>query len=127
MAEIISKHYKKSRLKNLFRFSLKKIIQMGIFVFIGEYLLLKVISISLSSQGPGSVYEDVSRQIVGLAVSEKPILKVAEAYSHIRKHKDFDTIIQTQYPIQIKGNRPDIRTLDLQDKEGAKVGYVVKF
>ncbi len=127
MTELVSKHYKKSRLKNLFRFSLKKILHMGILIAIGEYMLLKVISISLSGQITDFAYENVSRQLISIAVSEKPILKVAQAYSHIKKNIDFDSIIQTQYPIQIKGKRPDFRTLDLQDKEGAKVGYVVKF
>jgi hypothetical protein len=127
MTELASKHYKKSRLKNLFRFSLKKILHMGILIAIGEYMLLKVISISLSGQITDFAYENVTRQLISLAVSEKPILKVAQAYSHIKKNIDFDSIIQTQYPIQIKGTRPDFRTLDLQDKEGAKVGYVVKF
>jgi len=127
MTEIISKNYKKSRLKNLFRFSLKKILHMGILVAVGEYMLLKVISMSLSDQGTDLAYKNISRKIINLAVSEKPLLKVAQAYTHIKKNSDFDSIIQTQYPIHIKGNRPDFRTLELQDKEGAKVGYVVKF
>ncbi len=90
-------------------------------------MLLKVITLSLSEQGPVFNYGAMPSHIINLAVSEKPILRVAEAYSSIKKSLDFDNILTHQYPIQVKGARPDFRTLDLQDKEGAKVGYVVKF
>ncbi len=131
MTEIISKHYKKSRIKNFFRFSAKKILQMGVLVAIGEYMLLRVISGSLTEQKPAFSYHNVPTQIVNIAVSEKPILHVAKVYSNIRKKSaknvEFDRIIQSQHPVQIKGNRPDFRAINLQDKEGAKVGYVVRF
>ncbi|MBI5873638.1 MAG: hypothetical protein HZB36_05795 [Candidatus Omnitrophica bacterium] len=127
MTEIISKHYKKSRLKNFFRFSVRKILQMGTLVVIGEYMLLRVISSSLSEQAPIFSYQYMPSQIVSMAIAEKPILRVAQAYSNLRKNIEFDKIIQSQFPIQVKGTRPDFRALNLQDKEGAKVGYVVKF
>lgn len=128
MTEIISKHYKKSRIKNFFRFSAKKILQMSVLVAIGEYMLLRVISMSLSEQQPVfTYYQNVPSQIVSLAVSEEPILPIAKAYSDITKSMKFDKIIEHQYPLQVKGMRPDFRAINLQDKEGAKVGYVVKF
>ena len=127
MADIKSKHYRKSRLKNLLHTSLKKILQIGSLVIIGEYMLLYVVNLSLSEQGPVFNYTAMPSRIMNLAVSEKPILRVAEAYSSISKSIDFDNILSRQYPIEVKGSRPDFRTLDLQDKEGAKVGYVVKF
>lgn len=127
MTEIKSKNYRKSRLKNLLHISLKKILQMGSLVIIGEYMLLNVVNLSLSEQGTVFNYTAMPSQIINLAVSEKPILRVAEAYSSIKKSLDFDNILSRQYPLQVKGARPDFRTLDLQDKEGAKVGYVVKF
>ncbi|MEK7850094.1 MAG: hypothetical protein AAB213_04710 [Candidatus Omnitrophota bacterium] len=127
MTEIKSKNYRKSRLKNLLHLSLKKMLQMGSLVIIGEYMLLNVVNLSLSEQGPVFNYKAMPSQIINLAVSEKPILRVAEAYSSIKKSLDFDNILSRQYPIQVKGARPDFRTLDMQDKEGAKVGYVVKF
>lgn len=127
MTEIISKHYKKSRLKSYFRFSLKKLLQMGTLIAVGEYMLLKVISASLSGQEVLFPYQNVPAQIISMAVSEKPILRVAQAYSHLKRSIDFDQTIQRQHPIQVKGSRTDFRTLNLQDKEGAKVGYVVKF
>ncbi|HAJ56197.1 MAG TPA: hypothetical protein DCL35_00315 [Candidatus Omnitrophica bacterium] len=128
MTEIISKHYKRSRLKSFFRFSAKKILQMGILVAIGEYMLLRVINMSLSEQQPVfPYYQNVPSQIVSMAVNEKPILRIARVYSDIKKNLEFDGIIEHQYPAHIKGRRPDFRALNLQDKEGAKVGYVVKF
>lgn len=127
MTEIISKYYKKSRAKNFLRQAFKKILQMGTMVIIGEYMLLRVINVSLSEQGPIIDYRIMPAQLVNLAVSEKPILRAAQAYSNIKKNIDFDKIVQNQYPIAVKGTRPDFRTLDLQDKEGAKIGYVVKF
>ena len=72
-------------------------------------------------------YSNVPNRIVNLAVSEKPILRVAQAYDSIKNNMEFDKIIQGQFPAQVKGTRPDFRTTDLQDQEGAKVGYVVKF
>jgi hypothetical protein len=127
MAEIKSKYYKKSRAKNFLKLTLKKMLQMGTMVIIGEYMLLHVINASLSEQSPILNYSAMPTQLVNLAVSEKPILRVAQAYNNIKKNIDFDSIIQNQFPVSVKGNRPDFRTLDLQDKEGAKVGYVVKF
>lgn len=127
MTEIISKHYKKSRLKNYFRFSLKKLLQMGTLIAVGEYMLLKVISASLSGQDVFLAYQNMPAQIISMAVSEKPILRVAQAYSQLKRNINFDQTIQRQHPIQVKGSRTDFRTLNLQDKEGAKVGYVVKF
>lgn len=131
MTNIASKHYKASRLKNTLKFSFKKILQMGILVFVGEYMLLGAIRFSLSQQDALSYYRDIPAQIVSFAVSEKPILhvaaKVAEAYDSSTKKIDFDKILQNRYPVSVKGTRPDFRTLDLQDKEGAKIGYVVKF
>ena len=99
---------------------------MGTLVVIGEYMLLKVLSMSISEQWPEFTYKNVPGQIVRMATGEKPILRVAQAYSNI-KNIDFDKLVLSQYPIQVKGNRPDFRALNLQDKEGAKVGYVVKF
>jgi hypothetical protein len=125
--EITSKHYKKSRIKNFIRTGFRKTLQLGAMVVIGEYMLLKVVTLSLTEQGPIFLYHNVPDQIVSMATSEKPILRVARAYSNMKRNMDFDKIIQSQYPVQIKGNRPDFRTLNLQDKEGAKVGYVVKF
>lgn len=100
---------------------------MGIVVVIGEYLLLNVIQLSLSEPNPLFFYRSVPNRIVNLAVGEKPILRVAQAYDSIKNNMEFDKIIQNQFPAQIKGSRPDFRTTDLQDQEGAKVGYVVKF
>lgn len=127
MTEIISKHYKKSRTKNLLRLIFKKILQMGTMVIIGEYMLLHVINVSLSEHGPMIDYRAMPTQLVNLAVSEKPILRVAKAYNSIKNNIDFNNIIHVQFPVAVKGARPDFRTLNLQDKEGAKVGYVVKF
>jgi hypothetical protein len=127
MTEIKSKYYRKSRFKNSLRNALKKILQMGTLVIVGEYMLLNVINLSLSEQNPIFSYQNVPGQLMNFAVSEKPILRVAQAYDSFTKTIDFDKIIQNQYPIHVKGTAPDFRTLDLQDKEGAKVGYVVKF
>lgn len=131
MQNLTSKHYKKSRLKNLFRFSIKKFFQMGLLIMIGEYMLLGVIRFSISSKNAVSYYMNIPSQIVHLAVSEKPILemtaRVVEAYESATKKIDFDRIIQDQHPVNVKGARPDFRTLELQDKEGAQIGYVVKF
>lgn len=127
MSEIKSKHYRKSRLKTFFRTGFKKILQMGSLVIVGEYMLLNVIHLSLTEQAPVLHYRNMPSQIINLAVSEKPILRVAEAYATIKNSIDFDKIIQLQYPVHVKGTRPDFRTLNLQDKEGAQVGYVVKF
>jgi hypothetical protein len=127
MTEIKSKYYRQSRLKNSLRKASRKILELGALVIIGEYMLLNVINLSLSEQNQIFSYKNMPSQFVNLAVSEKPILRVAEAYDSIKKNIDFDKIIQNQYPIQVKGTRPDFRTMNLQDKEGAKVGYVVKF
>jgi hypothetical protein len=127
MAEIKSKNYRKFRIKTFFKTGFKKILQMATLVIIGEYLLLNVLYHSLSEQTAVFLYNTLPTQIVNLAVSEKPILRVAEAYSSIKKNFEFDKILQRQYPVTVRGNRPDFRTLNLQDKEGAKVGYVVKF
>lgn len=127
MTEIKSRNFRKSRVINALKQTAKKTLQMGIVVVIGEYLLLSVIQLSLSEPNPMSFYRNVPNHIVKLAVTEKPILRVAQAYDSLANHGDFDTIIQNQFPAQVKGNRPDFRTTDLQDKEGAKVGYVVRF
>jgi hypothetical protein len=111
----------------MFRFSLKKLAQMGVLVVVGEYLLLAIINRALTVEYPVYFYTRLPTQIVNLAVTEKPILRVAEAYTLLKKKTEFDQILQGQYPVQVRGSRPDFRTLDLQDKEGAKVGYVVKF
>jgi hypothetical protein len=125
-----SSHYRRSRFRNKLRNALKKTLRMGLLVVVGEYMLLNVISSSLSSlEGPkpSLSYSDMTRQIVSLAVSNKPILRAARTYDSLTKTIDFDNIIQRQYPVHVRGSRPDFRALDLQDKEGAKVGYVVKF
>lgn len=127
MTEIKSRNYRKSRARNAFRKTSKKILQMGIVVVIGEYLLLNAIQLSLSEPNPLFFYRNVPNRIVNLAVSEKPILRVAQVYDSIKNNIEFDKIVQDQFPVQVKGNRPDFRTTDLQDREGAKVGYVVKF
>lgn len=130
METLKSRHYRRFRIKNSLRNAVKKFVQMGLLVVIGESMLLNVINASLSrvyNQESVFSYSDVPRQIVSLAVSEKPILRVATTYDTIKKNMDFDGIIQKQYPVHVRGSRPDFRALDLQDKEGAKVGYVVKF
>ena len=130
MDTLKSRHYRRSRIINKIQASLKKIFQMGLLVVVGEYMLLNVINTSISnvsSVKPVFSYSDMPGQIVSLAVSGKPILRVANTYNTIKKNIDFDGIIQKQYPIHVRGSRPDFRALDLQDKEGAKVGYVVKF
>lgn len=127
MVEIKSKHYRKSRRRNFFRHGLKKMLQMGTLVVVGEYLLISVIKLSLSEQNPLAVYRNMPTRIINLAVNEKPILRAAEAYRSIKKNVDFDQILSSQYPAQVKGARPDFRTVNLQDKEGAKVGYKIKF
>ncbi len=134
MKNLKSRNFRRDRLKNKIRSALKKILQMGILVVVGEYMLINVINASLSSvynqgQGPVINYRDMPRQIVNFAVGEKPILHVANTYDSLTKKMDFnfDDITQKQYPVHVRGSRPDFRALDLQDKEGAKVGYVVKF
>lgn len=127
MTEIKSKNYKRSRLKNNIRVTLKKALQMGTLIIVGEYMLLSVINLSFNEKNPILFYKNMPNNIVNFAVSEKPILRVAEAYDSLKNNLDFDKITQIHYPVQVKGNRPDFRTTDLQDKEGAKVGYVVKF
>ncbi|MDD5018849.1 MAG: hypothetical protein PHH75_01575 [Candidatus Omnitrophica bacterium] len=127
MTELKSRNYRKSRAKNALRQTAKKVLQMGIVIVIGEYLLLNAIQLSLSEPNPMLFYRNMPNHIVNLAVTEKPILRVAQAYDSLKNNIDFDKIIQDQFPAQVKGNRPDFRTTDLQDKEGAKVGYVVKF
>ena len=127
MVDIKSRDYRKSRIKNTLRNAFKKILQLGTLVIVGEYMLLNLINLSLSEQNPMMDYRNMPNQIVNLAVSENPILRVAQAYDTIKKNIDFDKIIQSQYPVNVKGTRPDFRTINLQDKEGAKVGYVVKF
>lgn len=126
--EIKSRHYRKSRAKNALKTVGKKILHMGIVVAVGEYLLLNVINLSLSETNPLFYYKNVPDSIIRMAVSEKPILRVAQAYSSLKTNRvDVDKIIQEQFPAQIRGSRPDFRTEDFQDKEGARVGYVVKF
>lgn len=130
MDTLKSSHYRRSRFKNKLQNVLKKTVQLGLLVVIGEYMLLNVINTSLSSlEAPKSSfsYSDIPRQIVSLAVSDKPILRATRTYDTITKTIDFDNVILKQYPVHVRGSRPDFRALDLQDKEGAKVGYVVKF
>jgi len=127
MTEIKSKNFRKSRFIHSFHYACKKILQMSALVIVGEYMLLNVIHLSLSEQNPLLYYKNMPNHIVSFAVSEKPILRVAEAYDALKNNIDFDKIIQNQYPVNVKGSRPDFRTINLQDKEGAKVGYVVKF
>ena len=130
METLKSRHYRRSRIINSIQAGLKKIFQLGLLVVIGEYMLLNVINTSISNVSntkPVFSYSDMPNQIVKLAVSEKPIFRVANTYDTIKKNIDFDGITQKQYPIHVRGSRPDFRALDLQDKEGAKVGYVVKF
>ena len=126
MVDIKSKNFRKFRLKNYFWTGLKKILQMSLMVIVGEYMLLNVIKLSLWEQNPLEAYSRMPSQIFSLAVGERPILRATEAYRSIKKI-NFDKIISLQYPTQVKGARPDIRTLNLQDKEGAKVGYMIKF
>ncbi len=127
MTDIKSRDYRKNRRKNTLRNAFKKILQLGTLVIVGEYMLLNLINVSLSENNPIMFYGNMPNKIVNLAISEKPILRVAQAYDSIKKNIDFDKIIQSQYPVNVKGTRPDFRTINLQDKEGAKVGYVVKF
>lgn len=125
--QIKSRNYRKSRAKNAIRITAKKLLQMSVVVIIGEYLLLNAINLSLSETNPISYYSSVPKRIVKLAVSEKPILRVAQAYDSIKNNMEFDKMVQERFPAQVRGSRPDFRTMDLQDKEGARVGYVVKF
>lgn len=127
MSDIKSKDFRKLRLRNSVRLGLKKIVHMGILVVVGEYMLLNVINLSLSQQGSFLPYARMPDHIMNFAVTEKPILRVAQTCNSIKNNIDFNNILQSQHPIKIKGSRPDFRTLDLQDKEGAKIGYVVKF
>lgn len=127
MPEIKSKNFRKSRMRNSFRSGLKKFAQMATLVIIGEYMLLNVVNLSISEQNPASLYRRVPTKIINLAVSDKPILRVAEAYDSMKNTMDFDSLISKRYPTHVKGLRPDFRAINLQDKEGAKVGYVVKF
>ena len=106
---------------------------MGLWVVMGEVMLLRVIGVSLSSvYERRSIidYSAVPQQIFNLAVSEKPILRVARTYDTITKKKSasFDNIMHKQFPVHVKGTtRPDFRTLDLQDKEGAQIGVKIEF
>lgn len=126
--EIKSRHYRKSRAKNALKTFTKKILHMGIVVVVGEYLLLNVINLSLSETNPLFYYKNVPNSIMHIAVSEKPILRVAQAYSSLKtSNVEIDRIVQEQFPVKVKGSRPDFRTVDFQDQEGARVGYVVKF
>lgn len=127
MSEIKSKNFRKSRLKNSFISGFKKFSQMAVLVIIGEYMLLNVVYLSISEQNPANLYRRVPTKIINLAVSDKPILGVAQAYDSMKNTMDFDHLISRHYPAHIKGIRPDFRAISLQDKEGAKVGYVVKF
>ncbi|MFH0877594.1 MAG: hypothetical protein V1863_05155 [Candidatus Omnitrophota bacterium] len=128
MVEIKSTYYRKSRVKIFLRHGFKKVLQMGVLVIVGEYLLLYLIRISLSEQ-PLTGYVPFPSRIINLAVEERPIFKVAQAYSSMtqKNESEFDRILSSQYPAHVKGARPDFRTINLQDKEGAKVGYVLKF
>ncbi len=127
MSDIKSKNFRKFRFRNSFRTGIKKIVHMGILVIVGEYMLLNVINLSLSQQTSFLSCARVPNHIMNFAVSEKPILRVAQACNNIKNNIDINNILQDQHPLNIKGSRPDFRTLNLQDKEGAKIGYVVKF
>jgi len=132
MDELKSRYYLRSRRIHKFQRFAKKVLQMGFWVVIGETMLLRAIGASLSSvyeQRPIINYSTVPQQIFNLAVSEKPILRVARTYGpQKKKEANFDRIIQQQFPVQVKGTtRPDFRTLDLQDKEGAEIGLRIKF
>ncbi len=132
MDELKSRYYLRSRRKHKFQRVAKKTLQMGFWVLMGEYLLLRVIGASLSSvyeRRPFLNYSAVPQQIFNMAVSEKPILRMAHTYDTITKGKasSFDNIMDKQFPVQVKGTRPDFRTLDLQDKEGAQIGLKIKF
>jgi|GEM_PF-939808 len=135
MDELKSRHYLRLRRKHRFQRVTKKVLQMGFWVVVGEVMLLRVISASLSSvyeRRPIVNYSAVPQQIFNLAVSEKPILHVARTYDTIAKKKQksvsFDNIIEKQFPVKVKGTtRPDFSTLDLQDKEGAQIGLKIKF
>ncbi|MGE5280352.1 MAG: hypothetical protein ACM3L6_06390, partial [Deltaproteobacteria bacterium] len=134
MNELKSRHYLRSRRKNRFQRLARKALQMGFWVAVGEVMLLRVIGASLSSiyeSRPIIDYTAVPQQIFNLAVSEKPILRIARSYDTITrkstKEASFDNIIQKRFPAQVKGARPDFRTLDLQDKEGAQIGLKIKF
>ncbi len=130
---IKSRHYRRSRLKNTLLRGIKKTIGMAALVIVGEYMLLNVINASLNSlysQQPLFDYRTVPQQIINLAVGERPILRVVEAYDSLSKTKEpvnFNNIIERQYAPQVRGSRPEFRTTELQDKEGAQVGYVLKF
>ncbi len=132
MDELKSRYYLRSRRKHKFQRFARKTLQMGFWVLVGEYMLLRVIGVSLSSvyeRRPFIDYSAVPQQIFNLAVSEKPILRVARTYDTMTKMKisSFDNIMDKQFQAQVKGTRPDFRTLDLQDKEGAQIGLKIKF
>ena len=134
MNELKSRHYLRSRRKHKFQRVSRKILQMGFWVVIGEAMLLRVIGASLSSvyeRRPIINYSAVPQQIFNLAVSEKPILRVARTYDTItKKQRDasFDKIVHKQFPVKVRGTtRPDFSTLDLQDKEGAQICVKIEF
>jgi hypothetical protein len=137
MDDIIkSRHYRRSRLKNTLKKGLKKIVGMATLVVIGEYMLLNVINASINSMYYHQPFFDVRtvpQQIMDIAVGERPILRVVEAYDTLTKNtdkdkeKDFDAIIDSRYTPQVRGSRPEFRTKELEGKEGAEVGYVLKF
>ncbi len=133
MNELKSRHYLRSRRRHKFQRVSRKILQMGFWVIVGEYMLLRVLAASLSSvyeKRPFINYSTVPQQIFNLAVSERPILRVARTYDTMTKQKSasFDNIMLRQFPVQVKGTtRPDFRTLDLQSKEGAQIGLKIEF
>jgi hypothetical protein len=131
MDPIISRNYRRSRFKNRLRNFFARALQMGLLVVIGEGMLIHVINISLTSMDQGRPTllsgRSVPNGIVDLAVSERPILRMAQTYDTLKRSVEFDRIIERQYPVHIKGSRPETRPLDLQDQEGAKIGYVLKF
>lgn len=131
---IKSRHYRRSRLKNTLKKGLKKVVGMAALVVVGEYMLLNVINVSLDSMyhhQPLFDVRTVPQQIINIAVGERPILRVVEAYDILSKNKDkdknFDHIIAQRYTPQVRGSRPEFRTKELEGKEGAEVGYVLKF
>jgi len=131
--EIKSRYYLRSRRRTKLSRLTHKVFQMCFWVLAGEYMLLRVLGSSLSSvheNRPIINYSAVPQKIFNLAVSEKPILRIARTYDTIKKKNQgpsFDNIIQKQFPIHVKGSRPDFSTTDLQDQEGAKIGLKIAF
>ena len=127
MSDFTPLNYRKKRAQSLIAHYAKKFLFMAMFVVIGETMLLQLLKTSLIDKEPSFVSRFTPRKIANIAVRERPILRATQAYESIMERLDFDKVMQTRYPAHIRGTRPDYRTIQLQDKEGAKVGYVVKF